>query len=235
MATRLEHLQPSASSIWLFRDLPPAATELLTRHMRSVRYRPNQVIFRKGDPGNSMMLVVGGRVKVCSSSWDGREVVLNLIDAGEVLGEIGLLDGRERTADAIAMELTVLQVLDRRDFLPVLRQNPDIAIRLISLLCQRLRRTSEQVEDLVFLEHRARLAKILLWLARRYGRTESGGVAITVKMSQRELGTLVGVRREAMNRQLAAWRAAGLIALRRGYITIADLSAFEAMVNSLPD
>ncbi len=234
MATRTDQARAVASSIWLFQDLPRSATDLVLRHMRSVRYRPDQVIFRKGDPGTSMMLVVSGRVKICSSSWDGREVVLNLIDAGEVLGEIALLDGRERTADAIAMEATTLHVLDRRDFLPVLRQNPDIGIRLLSVLCQRLRRTSEQVEDLVFLEHAVRLAKILLWLARRYGRSSPDGVAIALKLSQRELGTLVGVRRESMNRQLAAWRAAGLIDMSRGQITIPDVAAFEAMVEMLP-
>ncbi len=234
MATRTDQARSALSSIWLFRDLPQSATDLLLRHMRAVRFLPNQIIFRKGEAGASMMLVVEGRVKICSRSWDGREVVLNLIDAGEVLGEIALLDGRERTADAIAMEATTLHVLDRRDFLPVLRQNPDIGIRLLSVLCQRLRRTSEQVEDLVFLEHPARLAKILLWLATRYGRSSADGVAIAVKLSQRELGTLVGVRREAMNRQLAAWRAAGLIGQSRGLITIPDVAAFEAMVEALP-
>lgn len=235
MATRLDRRQSLASSVWLFRDLAPQAVALLVRHMRTAKYRTDQVIFRKGDPGTSMMLVSEGRVKISSRSWDGREVVLNLIDTGEVMGEIALLDGHERTADAIAMAPTTLQVLDRRDFLPVLRQNPEIGIRLISVLCQRLRRTSEQVEDLVFLEQGSRLAKVLLWLATRYGETSPDGVAIAVKLSQRELGTLVGVRREAMNRQLAAWRAAGLVQLRRGYITIPDLAAFEAMAETLPD
>jgi CRP/FNR family transcriptional regulator, cyclic AMP receptor protein len=235
MATGVDRARSLASSIWLFRDLPQPAVDLLVRHMRSVTYRPDQVIFRKGDPGTSMLLVVDGRVKVCSTSWDGREILFNLIDAGDVFGEIALLDGRERTADAISMERTTLQVLDRRDLLPVIRKNPEIGIRLLSILCQRLRRTSEQVEDLVFLEHRARLAKLLLWLATRYGEPSSDGIAIALKLSQRELGTLVGVRREAMNRQLAEWRAAGLLAVRRGVITISDIAAFEAMVQGLPD
>lgn len=230
MAERTEDRRSLVSSIWLFRELSGEATELLARHLRATTFQTDQIIFRKGEPGTSMMLVVKGRVKICSTSWDGREVVLNLIETGEVFGEIALLDGRERTADALAMGDTTLYVLDRRDLLPVLRRSPEVGIRLLAVLCERLRRTSEQVEDLVFLEHRTRLAKTLVWLARRYGRLSSDGIAIELKLSQRELGTLVGGRREAMNRQLATWRSAGLIAVRSGTITIPDIAKFEAMI-----
>lgn len=222
--------QSLLSSIWLLKELPPEVIGQLARFMRTATYKPNETIFSKGDAGSSMMVVTAGRVKVRSKSWDGKEVTLNLIERGEVVGEIALLDGEERTADAVAMEPTTLLVLERRDFLPLVQRNPDIAVRLLSVLCQRLRHTSQQVEDFFFLEHPARLAKVLLWLAKRYGRTSSDGVAIELALSQRELGTLVGARREAMNRQLRTWQKDGMLTVDSGRIVIPDLKKFEATV-----
>ena len=106
---------------------------------------------------------------------------------------------------------------------------------MLSVLCDRIRHTSEQVEDLLFLDQPLRLAKILLWLAERYGVPLHDGVALEIRLSQRELGTLVGVRREAMNRQLGTWRKLGLLSLDGGIITITDLHAFETMVEALTD
>jgi CRP-like cAMP-binding protein len=223
------------SSAWLFSELPAETIAQLLRYVRTASYRSNQIIFSRNDPGTSMMVVAAGRVKIRSKSWDGREVVFNLIERGEVFGEIALLDGRERTADAVAMGPTVLLVLERRDFLPVVRRNAEVGVRLLDVLCQRLRRTSQQVEDLLFLEHPARLAKTLLWLAKRYGAKSRDGVAIELKLSQRELGTFVGVRREAMNRQLSNWRTEGLISVKAGLITIPDIAAFEALAEGLGD
>ena len=223
------------SSVWLFKELQPALIDQLVRYVRTELFRPNDVIVAKGDPGLSMMVVVEGRVKIRSIFWDGREIVFNIIDRGEVFGEIALLDGRVRTADAIAMAPTELLVLERRDLLPLMRRDAEIGIRLLSVLCDRIRRTSEQVEDLLFLGHPVRLAKILLWLATRYGRPTGDGIALEITLSQRELGTLVGVRREAMNRQLAAWRSEKLIEVKEGAITILDVEAFERMVEALEE
>lgn len=220
---------------WLLKSLPPEAVRQILPFVRTASYKRDQVVFKLGDPGTNMMMVAEGRVKICASSWDEREVVFNLIERGEVFGEITLIDGRERTADAIAMENTVLYVLERRDFMPLLRKNPEIGTELLAVFCARLRRTSEQVEDLVFLEQPARLAKTLLWLAKRYGRPSPDGVEIKVKLSQRELGTLVGVRRESMNRQLGLWKSQGILTLHNGFITIRNVATFEALAQPPPD
>lgn len=197
------------------------------------RYRNNQVIFRKGDDGDSLMIVAEGKVKIRSTSLDGREIILNIIDTGEVFGEIAMLDGQERTGDAIAVgEVSLLAIL-RRDVVPIIRRHPEVSVRLMYLLCERLRRTSEQVEDLVFLVQSVRLAKTLLRLARQFGLPGKDSVAIELKMSQRELGSLVGMRREALNRQLVNWRRDGLIDLSEGRIVIVDVPAFERLLDSL--
>ena len=217
------------SSVWLFKDLPTDVIDQLVLHLRAETYPQNKVIVSKGDMGTSMMIIAEGRVKIGATFWAGREMVFNIMDSGEVFGEIALLDGRERTADAIAMEKTVLYVLERRDLLPVLRRNPEVGIRMLSLLCERFRWVAGQVEDAQFLEHPIRLAKVFLWLAERYGRVAPDGIAIEISLSQRELGAFVGVRREAMNRQLGAWREEGLIDVKDGTITLLKKEAFEFM------
>lgn len=143
----------------LFRHLSRDEMTKLLIHARVERHPADRRIFEKGSPGQSMMAVVSGHVKVCALSDEGKEIVFNIINPGQVFGEIALLDGRERTADAVAMTDCELLVVDRRHFLPFLRENPDIATRLLGVLCERLRRTTEQVEDVLFLDLPARLAK----------------------------------------------------------------------------
>src|SRR5262249_10538534 len=122
-------------------------------------------IFDRGDPGSSLFAICAGTVKIINRSWDGKDAVLNLISAGEIFGEIALLDGQPRTAGAGAVTDCELLVIDRRNVLPMIASEPDVALNLIEILCARLRRTSEQVEDVMFLDLPGRLAKRLLWLA----------------------------------------------------------------------
>ena len=103
-------------------------------------------LFQKGDAGSSMMAVLAGRVRVSSVSAEGKEITLNVINPGEVFGEIALLDGKPRSADCSAIEETVLLVLERRNFLPFLRRNEDLYLRLLAVLCEKLRRTSMALE-----------------------------------------------------------------------------------------
>jgi CRP-like cAMP-binding protein len=181
------------------------------------------------------MAILKGRVRVCSYSADGREVVLNIMTAGQVFGEIAMIDGGPRTADVFAMEPTELLVLSRRDFLPFLERNPSVAVKLLEVMCQRLRWTSSQVEDFFFLDLKSRLAKRLLQLAaigRRHADPSSG---IDVQVSQQLLANMIGTSREAVNKQLRIWEGAGLIELKRGSITILDSAALERVVDETTD
>ena len=173
------------------------------------------------------MVVVRGRVKVCSHSEDGKELVLNLINAGEVVGEIALLDGADRTADAVTLTETELMVLERRDFVPFLQRHPDACMRLFAVLCERLRKTSELLEEALFLEGPSRLAKRLVHLAEVFGKPVSGGVRIDIPLSQQQLGNMVGMSRESMNKQLKQWRQDGLIRTENGHYVLTDLDALR--------
>lgn len=186
------------------------------------RFRANEVVFRKGDPGQSLRIIMSGRVKVSSSLPDGREVVLAVLERGEIIGEMAIIEDKARSADVSALEPTELLALHKRDFIPFLERNPKLCIRLLGILSERLRHTSEIVRDRTLLGLPSRLAKSLLDLARTHGRDTDEGIRIDMRLSQKMLGGLLGVSRESVNKQLRTWQSEGLIKLGRGYIILRE-------------
>jgi CRP/FNR family transcriptional regulator, cyclic AMP receptor protein len=209
----------------LFAQLGDDEIDAILAHANVTRYAAGNQIFAKGDPGNSMMAVLKGRVMISAPSTDGRQVVLTVFRDGEVFGEIALLDGKERTADATAMADCELLVVPRRSLLSLLERRPEISISLLIVLCERLRRTNEQVEDLAFLDLEARIAKVLVRLAEENGEGGAPTRPVGVKISQRALGELVGGSRESVNKHLQDWKRSGIIDLGKGAIVIRDLKA----------
>jgi CRP-like cAMP-binding protein len=202
----------------LFQDLPGPVIEHLGSYMKTRKVARGATIFAKGDPGTGLMGVLTGSVKVSVASAEGKDIVLNIFREGEIFGEIALLDGRPRTADATAMSDCELIVIERRDFVPFLSSHPDVTIKFIEILCSRLRRTSEQVQDVTFLNLPTRLAKALLQLtsSEQGGPTPGRKVAIT----QREISQMIGRSRESTNKQLRAWVKRGWVRLERGGVSV---------------
>jgi CRP/FNR family cyclic AMP-dependent transcriptional regulator len=201
----------------LFRELPAQVLEHLASYMKRRTFSRGSTIFAKGDPGTGLMGVLVGSVKISVASANGRDVVLNIIHEGEIFGEIALLDGHPRTADATAMSDCELMVIERRDFVPFLRSQPDVTLKILEILCSRLRWTSEQVQDVTFLNLPTRLAKALIRLSTDVdAAAPRGKVAIT----QRELSQIIGRSRESTNKQLRAWAKNGWIKLERGGLTV---------------
>jgi len=132
----------------LFARLSDEETDAVLAHARIARYATGDVIVAKGDPGDSMMAVLQGRVSISTTSEDGRQVVLSALGVGDVFGEIALLDGKERTADVTALTDCEILIVPRRSLWSVLERRPDLCIDLMLVLCERLRHTTEQVEDL---------------------------------------------------------------------------------------
>ena len=194
------------------------------------RVPKGSVIFTKGDPGSSMMAVLAGRVRVSAVSADGREVTLNVIGPGEIFGEIALLDGKPRSADCTTLEDSVLMVVERRHFLPFLMRNEGLVDRLLGVLCDRLRRTSLALEEIALFDLQARLARLLMKLSEDYGRpVPGGGVRIDLKLSQRDLATLVASSRETVNKQLRGWREQGVVEQSAGYLVVKDSAALTRL------
>src|ERR1700730_13571295 len=215
---------------FLLGKLTPGEVDTLLAYSRVERYPATTEIYAKGSPGNSMMLVLRGTAKMSSVSAEGKEIVLNIMNPGDLFGEIALLDGGERSADAVAMTDCEILVLNRRDFMPILEHRADICMMLLRILCQRLRQTSEQVEDVLFRHLESRVAKALLQLAERAGLNAVSGSPVELHVSQRELGNIAGGSRESVNKILQSWHKAGWIELGKGSIVIRDMAAIERLV-----
>ncbi|MCP5364043.1 MAG: Crp/Fnr family transcriptional regulator [Hyphomicrobiales bacterium] len=216
---------------FLFEQLSADNIEALAKLASTRTYRKTEVVFMKGDSGDALMAVLSGRIRICSYSADGREVVLNVMNPGEVFGEIAMIDGGPRTADAFAMEKTELLILARREFMPFLERNPQISVKLLQVMCERLRWTSSQVEDFFFLHLGPRLAKRLLYLATHQKSKTNVSETAAIRFPQHLLASMIGTSREAVNKQLRAWQEAGLIDIHRGSITLINREALEDVVD----
>jgi CRP/FNR family transcriptional regulator, cyclic AMP receptor protein len=214
----------------LFGKLSANEIDTLVSYARVERYRAGREIFPKGAPGPSLMAVLRGSVKISSLSDGGKEIVFSIFNAGDIFGEIAVLDGEERSADATAMTDCELLVLNRRDLLPVLESRADICMMLLKILCRRLRQTSEQVEDVMFRHLESRLAKALLHLAESASLHGIQSPSVELHVSQRELGNMAGGSRESVNKHLQIWHRAGLIDLGKGSIMIRDVDAIERLI-----
>ena len=213
----------------MFRDLGTEALDQLCRYAKHISLKRGATICSKGDPGNFLFIVISGTVKISVSSPDGRNAILNLINAGDLFGEVAVLDGQARTADAIANTNCEIFVLDRRDFLPFVRSQPELAMRLIELLCTRLRWTSDQVEQVILQDLPGRLASALLGLTeKRKLEPQSQTIAIT----QQEISEMVGMTRESINKQLRAWAARNWVRLEHGAIVVLDAAALRELADA---
>lgn len=214
---------------FLFGQLDAAEIDNILTLAIQRKFSAGQVIFQKGEEGNSMMILLSGEVKIGAISADGREIVLNIIYPGEVFGEIALLDGKSRSADAIALNDCQLLIIRRRDFLPYIEKHPEVAIQLIGLLCQKLRDTSNTLENIGLLSIPARLARLLLQMAEtnRKGDSDSKALRIRLTLSQRQLGNLIGATRESVNKQLRAWQSDGIILQETDSISILRVPDFK--------
>src|SRR5262245_35257366 len=160
----------------LFEGLPEDQLAVLEERLRSRTFREEETIFHRDDIGNGLYVIRSGQVKISLVAEDGRETVLAILSAGECFGELAVLDGEPRSADAVAMERTETVMLRREDFLEALETHPQLARQIIVLLSHKLRQTNEQLSDLVFFDVHGRVAKRLLELADAHGVKRDDGI-----------------------------------------------------------
>jgi CRP/FNR family transcriptional regulator, cyclic AMP receptor protein len=216
----------------LFGKLPQADLDALLLHARVEHYPAGRTIFAKGSPGRSMMAIISGSIRISTPSPAGPDIVLTILPAGEVFGEIALLDGADRTADATAVSDCELLVLDHRDFIPFLERRSELCILLLKLLCQRLRQTDRQFEEAMFGRLEGRMAMALIRLAHAApadGSAGAKGAGIALHITQQELAGMVGAARESVNKQLHVWQKDGVLRLGKRLIEIADIEALEEL------
>lgn len=216
----------------IFQAMQPEELEAILGFATERRFRRGQVIVQKGDPGSSMMAVLSGRVRISAVNAEGKEITLNVISPGQVFGEIALLDGQPRSADATAIEDTLLLVVERRHFIPFLAGNQNLVMRLLAELCQKLRNTSLALEQIALFDLETRLARLILKLAADYGRITSDGTRIELKLSQRDISNLVAASRESVNKQLGEWRENGALTFENGYILLHRPEDLQALLEA---
>ncbi len=208
----------------LLGHLKPMELKRLLASARVQRFGAGEILFRKGDPGDKMFVVLAGRIMIATGLGPGKVNVLDVLGEAGVFGEVALLDGAERAADAIALVKSRLMVLERGDFISFMDDHREAAQRLMAALCKRVRSISEpeSYQAVRFAKLPVRLAKKLLLLAEAYGDSTRHGVRIDLNLSQGDLGKMTGTSRESINKQMRSWREQRLIEDDAGTITISD-------------
>jgi CRP/FNR family transcriptional regulator, cyclic AMP receptor protein len=215
-----------------FADLAPEAFEQLCRYAKHSTLKRGATIYAKGDPGNSLVAVISGTVKISVSSADGRSAILNLIGPGEIFGEVAVFDGQARSADCTANTNCEIFIIDRREFLPFVRSQPALAMKFIELLCTRVRWTSDQVEQVILQNLPGRLASALIRLTEKHKLEPAGR---TIAVTQQEISEMVGMTRESINKQLRAWAARKWVRLEHGAIVVLDARPLQALAEAVSE
>jgi CRP-like cAMP-binding protein len=207
----------------LFTALDEAAAVSLRASMDSVKIAKGSILFKEGDEGEHLYVIVDGKLKLGTSSGDGRENLLSILGPGEMFGELSLFDPGPRTSTATAVTDAKLLSLGHEKVIPWLKQNPEVSLQLLTRLSQRLRRTNEAVGDLVFSDVPGRVAKALIDLGDRFGKTTPEGLLVNHDLTQEELAQLVGASRETVNKALADFAGRGWLKLDGRSVLITDV------------
>jgi CRP/FNR family transcriptional regulator len=212
----------------LFDGLDTSELESLVPDLHRRSFDVGAHVFREGDLGQHLYVILKGEVKIARAGPGGAEVVFAVLLPGDMFGELALLEeGAVRTADAVAVEPTDCLTLERRALIAFLDSHPERVWHLVRSLSAYIRRKDESFAEVAFLDIQGRVARKLLELARTHGEPVAGGIRIKVRISQRTLAGMVAARRENVNRTLSRFAALGDISIARGYITVLDASALR--------
>jgi CRP/FNR family transcriptional regulator, cyclic AMP receptor protein len=210
----------------LFQALGEDERQGLVARMRQRAFKSREPIFHVGAPGQSMLLILKGSVRVSLPGPKGKVVILADLDAGELLGEVALLDGKERSADATALTNCTVAVLERRDVVAFLDHRPHTCLKLLELMCARLRKSDERMAEIAFFELPARLAKVLLDRS-----SALPGGAAKLSLSQSELAGMINASRENVNRCLRDWQRRGIVSVDERWISVLQRDTLSSMAN----
>jgi len=204
----------------------PDEMRKLLAHTTVRRVASQRFVFQQDDAGSGLYGILSGRIAFTVDSPEGKKLTLNVLGVGDFFGEIALLDGKGRTATAQAIEASELLHIGRTEFLVFVGERPEILFHVVTVLCDRLRRSTDYMADAAFLDVASRLAKQLLRLAA--SQPQSGPPSI--RISHAELASLLAVSREHVSRQLAVWSGSGILEQARGRLIVRDRKALEDVV-----
>ena len=205
----------------IFQGVDPEAAEALSKEMETVEVRRGEVVFNEGEPGDSLYIVLSGKIKLGRRAADGRQNLIAVMGPSDMFGELSLFDPGPRTATATALTDSRLARL-RKTALRPWTNRPEIAEQLLRVLARRLRRTNDTLADLIFTDVPGRVAKNLLQMAARFGSRDGGVLLVTHDLTQEELAQLVGASRETVNKALADFASRGWLRLDGKSVIILD-------------
>jgi len=228
-------VQDAKRTLWYLKKIPILAElgpEVLARlseriQLREVRRR--EVVYLPGDPGNSLFIVNGGRIKISKVTRDGKALTLNYVGPSEVFGETCLIEGGPREEMAEAMENSMITELERGDVEKLLQNHAQLGFQLTRILAQRRRELENKLETLVFRDVTSKLAELLLALAEEYGVEDSRGTMVALKITHQELANLIGSTRETVSLTLSQFKRKRLICTEGRKVIISDAESLRAL------
>src|SRR5918995_5219346 len=219
---------PAHTKLWYFERfqmisaLNPAQRMQLEKLTRMLEVKRGTRIYLPGDPSDQIFLLKSGVIKISMTSADNREVILALLHSGDIFGELAVVEDAPRDHVAEAYDDCVICAMSRDTMIRVIQETPEIGFQITKLIGLRLKTFRSRVEELLCKSAHARLAHALLELAERHGVTDRDGVLISLRLSQTDLGRLVGLRRETINGILQEWREQRLVEAERRTIRLRD-------------
>ena len=215
----------------LFQALSETEIDNLSDSLRRVQVKQGQIVFRRGDEATGLYIVNKGSVKIVLNSKMGYEIIVAIFSEGDFFGEASLLDGEPRPADAISIVNSEILILARKDFMRFLNSDINAIKAILAVLTKRLKNSYDQIEDLCFLSISERLAKLIVELAKIYGKPDAKNpkdcIFIDIALSQKEIGDMIGATRESINKEIKVLKEKSLIKMNGKYMTICNLERLK--------
>jgi CRP/FNR family cyclic AMP-dependent transcriptional regulator len=225
MATKSE--EDAVRRAPLFTALDESSASSLRASMSGVKLNRGQTLFKEGDAGDRLFVVVDGKLKLGTTSKDGRFNLLSILGPGDMFGELSLFDPGPRTATATAIVDSKLLALANDQVIGWVKEHPQVSLQLLGRLAQRLRKANDVLSDLVFADVPGRVAKAIIELGERFGIYKDDGLHVNHELTQEELAQLVGASRETVNKALADFATRGWIKLEPRAVIVLDKHRLE--------
>jgi CRP/FNR family cyclic AMP-dependent transcriptional regulator len=204
----------------IFQGLQPSAVAALARQLEPVSFPRGRTVFIEGEPGDTLYIIISGKVKIGRKNVDGRESLITLMGPSDMFGELAIFDPGPRTSTVTALTDVSSVSMNRAALRSWITDEPEIAEQLLRVLARRLRRTNDNLSDLIFTDVPGRVAKQLLYLAQRFGSREGNSLRVNHELTQEEIAQLVGSSRETVNKALADFTQRGWIRVQGKSILI---------------
>lgn len=233
----MSQVEPSPNKLWylkhinLFSTLSQAELQEIERITRMQEVKKRQPLYLPGDPSNTIYLLKKGRVKIATTASSGKEITFDILEPGEIFGELEVLEDAPRHTMAETLDDALICALSREDFDRYLRDHPNLTVQLTKLIGLRLRKIQSRIEDLVFRDAPARLAHLLLELSKTQGVPVTSGIRIRAKLTHQEMANLIGCSRETVSTILGQFREQAFIRTDRRTITILNPDGLSRLVS----